>query len=72
MLTITLTEAALDLLNRNMSGTQILVDDKNREVYRELARAGLTIPLHSFAYGDEATYRLTKEGADFGCALTGK
>ena len=40
MQTITLTEAALDLLRRNISGPQILVDDGNREAYRELARLG--------------------------------
>ena len=72
MQTVTLSEAALDLLKRNMSGTQILVNDENREAYRELARAGLMIPLHTFAYGRESAYRMTEEGVDFGCGLVGK
>ena len=40
MQTTTLSEVALDLLKRNMSGVQILVDDENREAYRELAPLG--------------------------------
>jgi hypothetical protein len=71
MQTITLSEAALDLLRRNMSGPQILFDDENREAYRELARVGLMDPLHTFAHGDESAYRLTKEGAEFGRGLIG-
>ncbi len=59
---VELSEAALDLLKRNMSGPQILVDDKNREAYRELGRAGLMIPLHTFSRGDEGAYRLTEAG----------
>ena len=38
METITLSEPAMDLLKRNVSGPQILVDDGNREAYRELVR----------------------------------
>ena len=38
------------------------VDDTNREVYRELARAGLVRAGHTFTGGDESVYRLTKEG----------
>lgn len=72
MQTITLSEAALALLKENMSGVQILVDDENREAYRELALAGLMIPLHTFAYGRESAYRMTQEGVDFGCALAKK
>jgi hypothetical protein len=68
METITLSEPAMDLLKRNMAGTQILVDDENREAYRELARAGLMIPLHT-PLGRESAYRMTQEGVDFGCAL---
>ncbi len=64
METITLSEAALDLLKRNMTATQILVDDENREAYRELARAGLMMPLHA-PLGRESAYRMTQEGVDF-------
>ena len=70
MQTITLTEDALNLLKRNMCGPQILVDDENREAYRELG-AGLMIPLHTFAHGRENAYRMTQEGVDFGCVLLG-
>jgi hypothetical protein len=63
METITLSEAALDLLKRNMTGTQILVDDENREAYRDLARAGLMTPLHT-PLGRESAYRMTQEGVD--------
>jgi hypothetical protein len=68
MKTIALSEAALDLLKRNMTGPQILVDNENREVYRELARAGLMIPLHT-PLGRESAYRMTEEGIEFGWAL---
>jgi hypothetical protein len=71
MQTITLSEAAVDLLKRNMTGQHILVDDDNRESYRELARAGLMIPLHT-PLGRESAYRLTQEGVDFGCSNAGK
>jgi hypothetical protein len=47
-----------------MTGTQILVDDENREAYRELARAGLMMPLHT-PLGRETAYRMTQEGVDF-------
>ena len=71
MLTVMLSEGAVDLLKRNMSGSQILVDDQNREAYLELARAGLMIPLHT-PLGRDSAYRMTQEGVDFGCALAGK
>ena len=41
---------------------QIDVDDSNRGVYRELARAGLVVAGHNFTGGDEGVYRLTKLG----------
>jgi hypothetical protein len=66
MPTITLTSEALALLKQNLTGPQVLVSDENREAYRELARAGLMIPLHTFAHGDESAYRLTEAGVDFG------
>jgi hypothetical protein len=71
MQTLSLSEAAMDLLKRNMIGTQILVDDDNREAYRELARAGLMVPLHT-PLGRESAYRMTQEGVEFGCGLVEK
>ncbi len=69
METVTLSKLALDLLRQNVSGKQILVNDENRECYRELARAGLMIPLHTFAHGRESAYRMTQEGVDYALAL---
>jgi hypothetical protein len=68
MQTVTLSQAALELLKRNIQGTQILVDDANREAYRELARAGLMIPLHT-PLGRESAYRMTEEGVGYGRSL---
>jgi hypothetical protein len=62
---ITLSEEALALLKRNLTGPQILVSDDNRDAYRELARAGLMVPLHTFAHGDESAYRLTEAGVNY-------
>jgi hypothetical protein len=63
MPTITLSEAAAALLGQNLAG-QILVTKDNREAYRELARAGLMIPLHTFAHGRESAYRMTEAGVE--------
>ncbi len=71
METLILSEPALDLLRENMTGQQILVTDENREAYRELARAGLMIPLHTFAHGRESAYRITQEGVDYAASLAG-
>ena len=35
---------------------------ENLEAYRELALAGLMIPLHTFAHGRESAYRMTEAG----------
>src|SRR3954467_15358743 len=43
----------------------VVVDDSNREAYRELAREGLMVPGHSFLKGREAFYRLTEIGWKF-------
>jgi hypothetical protein len=40
----------------------IMVDDSNRETYRELARAGVMVAGNSFAGGEESVYHMTKEG----------
>ena len=50
-------DGAFALSNGNLAGPQILVTDENRAAYRELAGAGLMIPLHTFAHGDELAYR---------------
>jgi hypothetical protein len=40
----------------------IMVNDSNRETYRELARAGLMVAGNSFAGGEESVYHVTREG----------
>ncbi len=40
----------------------IMVDDSNRETYRELARAGLMVASDSFAGGEESMYHVTRLG----------
>lgn len=49
---------ALALSNGGSSGTPT---DDTREAYRELARAGLMGPCHTFAGGPESLYRITEE-----------
>lgn len=65
MQTIALSEAALALLHRRLAGERIEVTDETRPFYRELAAAGLMIPLHTFLAGNEGAYRLTEAA----CAL---
>lgn len=62
MPTIVLSDDAVALLRRRLEGEPAEVTDDTREAYRELARAGIMIPLHSFTRGDEALYRFTEEG----------
>jgi hypothetical protein len=57
-----LSKEALALLRVCYAGAHILVDDGNREAYRELAAAGLMTPLHTFAHGRESAYRMTEAG----------
>ncbi|QDV34883.1 hypothetical protein [Tautonia plasticadhaerens] len=61
----TLSEAAADLLKRRLAGERVEVTEENRSLYRELVTAGLAIPLHSFARGNEGHFRLTEAA----CAL---
>jgi hypothetical protein len=59
---IALSGAALAVLRLHVEQDNIRIDDSNREAHRELARAGLMEPIHTFALGRESRYRLTKEG----------
>jgi hypothetical protein len=63
MPTIALSDAALALLRRRLSGERVEVADDNRALYRELADAGLMSPRHSFIRGKDGHYRLTEAGA---------
>jgi hypothetical protein len=70
MPSIALSEAALALLRRHAAQHGDLpVTDSNRELYRELARAGLMVVVHTFSGGREQFYRFTREGWDYACAL---
>ncbi len=62
MKTQALTPAALALFRQHVEARRTLDIDKNREAYRELARAGLMVAGNSFAGGVESVYSLTKEG----------
>ena len=66
---ITLSEAALAVLRLHVERENIRIDDSNREAHRELARAGLMEPVHTFALGRESRYRFTREGRDMANAL---
>lgn len=60
-----LSAEALSLLRRRASGERIEVTEETRPAYRELANAGLMIPLHTMTGGDESAYRLTEAGVTF-------
>lgn len=60
--TITLSESALDLLRACLTGPDPAVHDGNLEAYRELATAGIMIPVSTFARGPESYFRFTDEG----------
>lgn len=63
METIMLSEAALTLFRRHIElHGDILIDDANREPYRELERAGLMILGNSFRDGPGTIYRVSKLG----------
>lgn len=65
METIALSPAALSLLRRRIARERVEVTDETRPAYRELAEAGLAIPLHTLTGGDESAYRLTEAGVTF-------
>ncbi len=60
MESITLSHGAEDILRRRLAGEWVEVSDETRPHYQELVRAGLAVPLHSFARGQEGAYRLTE------------
>jgi hypothetical protein len=64
MQTITLSESALALLHRRLAGERVEVTDESRPFYLELVKAGMMIPLHTFALGRDSAYRLTDAACD--------
>ena len=71
MQTVTLSESALALLHRRLAGERVEVTDETRPIYRELVDAGMMMPLHSFARGNEGAYRLTDAACDLRDGLNG-
>ena len=65
MKTLRLSEDALSLLRRRIARERVEVTDETRPLYRELAAAGLMIPLATFAHGRESAYRLTEAAVTF-------
>ena len=65
MPTITLSDAAQDLLRRRLADEWVEVTDETRPLYRELADAGLMSPRHSFARGRDGSYRLTEAALEW-------
>lgn len=70
MQTIALSESALALLHRRLSGERVEVTDETRPLYRELVDAGMMIPLHTFALGPESAYRLSEAACDLRDGVT--
>jgi len=66
---IALSDAALSLLLLHVEHGELPVNDSNRELHRELARAGLMIAVHTFSGGREQFYRFTREGWNFARSL---
>ena len=61
---------ALALLRRRLAGDRVAITDETRPLYRELVSAGLMIPLHSFARGNEGAYRLTEAASQWTNSLS--
>ena len=70
MQTVTLSDAALALTHRRLTGERVDVTDETRPLYRELVDAGMMIPLHTFALGPERHYRLSEAACDLRDGLT--
>jgi hypothetical protein len=57
-----LSESARELLRRIASGGRVEVTNENRPAFRELAAARIIYLMHTFAKGDESSYRFTYWG----------
>jgi hypothetical protein len=60
--TTTLSADALALLRHRLATKDDSVTPDNLEAYRELARAGIVIPLSTFTKGAESLFKFTDEG----------
>jgi hypothetical protein len=61
MQSVSLTEAAVMLLRRRLAGDE-RVTAQNRAAYRELADAGIMIPISTWAGGPESVFRFIESG----------
>ena len=66
MQTITMSETARAVLRLHVEQDNIRIDDSNREAHRELARAGLMEPVHTFALGRESRVPIDQGGPGHG------
>jgi hypothetical protein len=71
MQAITLSDAALALLQRRLAGERVEVTDETCPLYRELVEAGMMMPLHTFALGPNSAYRLTDAACDLRDGING-
>jgi hypothetical protein len=62
MQTLALSEKALALFRLHIERHGDVGVDANRETYRELERAGLTVVGNTFAGGRDSVYHVTKDG----------
>src|SRR4051794_31248039 len=60
--TINLSDAALALLRRRLSGEWVEVNEETRPIYRELVASGLMYAVSGFTHGPEANFRFTEAG----------
>jgi hypothetical protein len=58
---VMLSKRALALFREHLEQRRTIDLDRNRDVYRERARAGLMVAGSSFAGADESVYHVTKE-----------
>ena len=64
MPTITLSATAESLLRALVGPGRVDVTPENQEAFREWTRAGIVVPISTFARGEESYYRFTEEGWD--------
>jgi hypothetical protein len=59
---IDLSEAARELVPVCAAGSIPDADDATRPIYRELAKAGIMMPIGTFTKGDDTVFRFTNQG----------
>lgn len=59
---IEISNEAIELLRTCLETGRVVVTPENREIYRELVRAGIMFPVSGFVNGEEALYRFSDDG----------